>query len=290
MVVKEYPNAQAFLTDYETTLLEREAVSQLVLYNAYQKKENNMVEGGLFGAVMQEEKEVLLFCNILPANLVVYVAEQDKALLAANDLANHVASERIIINGITARNDVCQSFMEQYRKHNSCNFVEKLGMDIMEIREVNDIKPAEGIQRLATEEDVKVITDWMIEFQIEALMSELDYEAALQRATELIIENKIYVFENIEKQMVTMAAITKKLVHGVTVTYVYTPEEFRGKGYAATNIYYLSKEQLNQGNEFCTLYVDKKNPLSNRAYEKVGYRILEDSYDYQLIPIGTNQF
>ena len=128
-----------------------------------------------------------------------------------------------------------------------------------------------------------MIADWMIEFQIEALTSELDYEAALQKASDYITENKIYVFENDEKRLVTMAAITRKLVHGVAITYVFTPEEFRGKGYAATNMYYLSKEQLGKGYEFCTLYVDKKNPLSNRAYEKVGYHILEDSYEYQLI-------
>ena len=285
MVVKEYLNAQNFLADHEATLLEREAVSQLILYTAYQKRKSSIDEGGLFGAITDENKAVLLFSNILPSNLIIYIADQEKAFQAANDLGEHFANNNIVINGITARNDVCQNFMEQYKNHSGSNFIEKLGMNIMEIREVNEIKPTEGIQRLATEEDVKHITDWMIEFQIEALMSELDYEAALQRASELIEENKIYVYEDSEKNMVTMAAITRELIHGVAISYVYTPEEFRGRGYAATNIYYLSKEQLSKGREFCTLFVDKNNPLSSRAYEKVGYHILEDCFEYLLLPI-----
>jgi predicted GNAT family acetyltransferase len=81
-----------------------------------------------------------------------------------------------------------------------------------------------------------------------------------------------------------MAVITRKLPHGTAIAYVYTPEEYRGKGYAAANMYYLSKKLLEQGGEFCTLFVDKKNPLSNRAYEKVGYKILEDSYEYRIVP------
>jgi predicted GNAT family acetyltransferase len=173
--------------------------------------------------------------------------------------------------------------MDQYKKHINCTFAMKQGMDIMEIRKVNDIKPVEGSQRLALPEEAKLIADWMIQFQMESLASELDYEAALNKATKYIEENKIYIYENSEKKVVTMAIASRKLVHGMAITYVFTPEENRGKGYAAANMYYLSKNLLEQGYEFCTLFVDKKNPLSNRAYEKVGYKILEDNYEYMVI-------
>ena len=41
-------------------------------------------------------------------------------------------------------------------------------IDIMEIRQVNDIKPA-GITRPAMPNEVKLLTEWMIQYQIEAL-------------------------------------------------------------------------------------------------------------------------
>lgn len=287
MIVKEYDRAHKFLEDYETILLEREAVSQLILYNAYQSRNNNVVEKGIFGAVTQDEKAILLFCNLIPHNLVVYIASQENAVAAAAFLADYFVTSHIVFSGIHARNDVCLSFIEQYKNHISCTFAEKLGMDIMEIRKVNEIKPVEGIQRLATTEESKLIADWMIEFQIEAFTSELDYEAALKKANKYIEEGRIYLYENDEHQVVSMAVAARKLLHGMAITYVFTPEQYRGKGYAAANMYYLSRELLDQGYDFCALYVDKKNLLSNRAYEKVGYVILEDSYEYTLLPNET---
>jgi uncharacterized protein len=283
MVVKEYNNARVFLDNYEAVLLEREAVSQLILYSALKLSKNESDENYLFGAVLEEDKTILLFCNVAPHNLVMYVANQEHVASASAALAEYLGNSHIAINGINARHDVCLNFIEQYKKIINCTFVEKLGTDIMEIRKVNDIKPVEGISRMALAVEIKFIADWMIQYQIEALASEMDYEAALQKAMKLVEENNIYLFENNEHKVVTMAAASRKLVHGIAINYVYTPEEYRGKGYAAANIYYLSKHLLDNGYEFCTLYVDKKNPLSSRAYEKVGYKTLEDNYEYTMI-------
>ncbi len=284
MVVKEYDRTEVFLVDYEAVLLEREAVSQLLLFSAYQNRFNKLTGKGIFGAVEEDEKPVLLFCNLLPFNLVVYIARQENVAGAAAALAEYFVNNHITINGIVARHDVCQNFIDKYKKNMNCNFTERLGMDIMEIRKVNDIKPVEGQQRLATQDESKLIADWMIDFQIEALQSEIDYEVALKKVLTYIEDQSLYLYENDENKVVTMAITTRKLSHGMSIAYVFTPEEYRGKGYAAANIYYLSKQLLEQGYEFCTLFVDKKNPLSNRAYEKVGYKILEDSYEYKLIP------
>lgn len=283
MVVKKYENARAYLDDYEATLLQEEAVSQLILYNAYQNVSAPARDNGMFGAVLDEDKILLLFCNVIPYNLVIYVSDHEHLNAASGALADFITDNQIPIMGINAKHDVCLYFMERYKKSVDCNFVEKLGMDIMEIREVNDIKPVEGISRLALKDEVKLITDWMIQFQIEALASEMDYEAALKWATKYIEEEKIYVYENEEQVVVSMAVSTRRLLNGIAISYVYTPEEYRGNGYAAANIYYTSKNFLENGNQFCTLFVDKKNPLSNRAYEKVGFYILEDNYDYKVL-------
>jgi hypothetical protein len=108
----------------------------------------------------------------------------------------------------------------------------------MEIREVNEINAVGGLHRTAVLEEDKIITDWMIQYHIEALDSVMDYEAALKKADRLISEGRIYVYENMEQNIVSMAAASRELVHGIAITYLFTPEEFRGKGYAASNIYY----------------------------------------------------
>lgn len=286
MKVCRYANANEFLNNYESILLEQEAVSQLILYNAYRNRDVEACEKCMFGAVIEDEP-VLLFCNVAPYNLIVFVPQNinDKDTIdsAAKLLADYISNRNIPLSGINARQSVCQTFLDQYQSLVSCEVEEKIGMDIMEIREVNDIKPVEGVQRLARLDEVKFITEWMIEFQLEALASEMDYEAALKKAELYIRENKAYVYEDMDNNVVTMAVVARELVNGAAIAYVYTPQEYRGKGYAVANIYYLSKKLLEQGYKFCTLFVDKKNPISCRAYEKVGYTILEDNYEYLII-------
>ncbi len=283
MKVKEYSSARAFLDDYEPLLLKQESVSQMVLYSAYEYCKNSQGDNVVFGAVIDEEKTYLLFFNVLPYNMVVYNVDPDYVMQVSEVLAEYLGSNRILINGIYAKYDFCQSFIEEYKKYINCIFVEKMGMDIMEIRSVNEVNLVDGVHRRAQLNEAKLAAEWIIEFQLEALANELDYEAALQRAIILINEGKMFFYENTANKVVSMAVAGRKLVHGVALTYVYTPEEHRGQGYAAANVYYLSKALLEQGFEFCTLFVDKKNPLSNRAYEKVGFNFVDDIYEYRVV-------
>ncbi len=283
MQVKEYNEAGLFLKDYEEHLRKKEAVSQLLLYPAYNSL--SPVEKGreIYGAVLQEQEPVLLFCNKFGHSLILLSLRQEDSTVAAVTLADFFSSNHIQITGITGLQELCQSFIDQYMMLVQCNFLQIQETEIMEIRQVNELKPASGQQRLADTSEAKLAADWMLRFWMEAKMSELDYEAALVKASKLVEEKKLYLYENEEGEAVSMAAICKKLLSGIMITYIYTPEEHRGKGYAASNIYYLSKFLLGQGYDFCTLLSDKKNPILNRAYEKVGYHTLEDVYEYILL-------
>lgn len=286
MIVKVYENAETYLLDNETVLIEQEAVSQLVLFNAYQSRQSLGKDNGLFGVVLDDDQIVLHFSNMPSQFMAVYIQDFNKDIQhAARVLAGYMAENQINLEGINAINDVCAAFIDEYTRVVNCTFVERMATGIMEVRQLNEIKPAEGMTRFAVPHEAKLLTDWMIQFQIEAMAKEIDYESALVKVSKLINDNRLYVFEDAEQNIVSMAAAARKLAHGIAINYVYTPEEFRGMGYAATNIYNISKEYLDKGYEFCTLFVDKKNMLSKRAYEKVGYYILTEVYEYKLLQI-----
>ncbi len=284
MVVKVYKDADAYLVDNESVLLANEAISQLVLYDAYKSSRDSSKDVGLFGVVMDEDLTVLHFSNLSSHNLSIYIQDDSRDIrMAAMLLADYMAENNIPLEGLNAKNEACEAFIERFKESTECTFAERMAMDIMEIRQLNEIKPAEGRTRLAIPNEVKLMTEWMVQFQIEAMAKEIDYESALIRISKLINKNKLYVFEDVRENIVSMAASTRQLAHGVAISYVYTPEEYRGMGYAATNIYNVSKKYLEEGNEFCTLFVDKKNMLSKRAYEKVGYRIVDDIHEYKML-------
>ena len=285
MIVKVFENADSYLMSNEAVLLEQEAISQLILYDAYKSRQKAYDDNmGLFGVVMDDDSVILHFSNVPPRNLSIYIEDDSKDVRqAAILLADYLANNQIIPEGINAKHEVCEAFIERFEKCIKCTFAERMSLDIMEIKQLIDIKPSEGKTRLAIPNEVKLLTEWMIQFQIEALAKEVDYESALVSISKLINNDKLYVFENQEQILVSMAAATRQLFRGIAISYVYTPEEHRGMGYGATNIYNISRKYLNDGNEFCTLFVDKKNMLSKRAYEKVGYNVIDDMYEYKLL-------
>ena len=79
-----------------------------------------------------------------------------------------------------------------------------------------------------------------------------------------------------------MAQTSRQLAHGTAVSGVYTPPERRGKGYAQNTVTAICRERLAAGMEYCTLFVDRRNPISNRVYRKIGFETLEDCREYTL--------
>ncbi|NLJ95775.1 MAG: GNAT family N-acetyltransferase [Clostridiales bacterium] len=287
MVVKVYDNAKLYLAENEATLLEQESVSQLVLYNAYQIEKKTLDSKSQLGVVVEDDETILHFSNRPLNNMAIYIYNESKDIKeAAMLLADYMSDNKIHLEGLNARQEVCEAFIEQYRKSVKSTFTEKMAMDIMEIRQVNEVKGVEGKTRLAMPDEAMMMTEWLIQFQIESLTKEIDYESALVKITKLIDDNKLYVFEDTKETVVSMAAATRQLVNGIAINYVYTPEEYRGMGYAAANVYNISKKYLDDGFKFCTLFVDKKNVLSKRAYEKVGYETVDEMYEYKLLQVS----
>ena len=62
---------------------------------------------------------------------------------------------------------------------------------------------------------------------------------------------------------------------------VYTPPEFRRRGYATACVGELSRMLLESGWEFCALFADLANGTANRVYQRIGYRPACD-YDQYL--------
>ena len=54
-------------------------------------------------------------------------------------------------------------------------------------------------------------------------------------------------------------------------------------GYAFNLVYRISKEFLDSGLEYCVLFTDDSNPISNHVYEKIGYERRADTMEILFI-------
>lgn len=284
MKIRSYETVQEFLNENETLLLEKEAVTQLILHNCFANKEKETTKDLLFGRVEDESDNTkLIFANVSPHNLLVYNLEND-TLEAIKSLADYLIEEEIALRGINSNNKICNEFIEYYQNKTGYTFKEYLAMDVMGITELNEeVTLPKGTFRAATWDDKDILIDWHIKFAKEALDEDMLYEEFKDKLNTRIENKSIYIFEDENHKQMAMAASTRQLVNGVSVSLVYSSKEARGKGYGLAVVYNLSKEYLRRGNKFCSLFVDKKNPISNGVYKKIGYKILEDNYDYRIV-------
>ena len=75
----------------------------------------------------------------------------------------------------------------------------------------------------------------------------------------------------------------------VTIGFVFTPRELRGRGYASRLVAELSQAQLDAGRGFCVLYTDLGNPTSNAIYQRVGYELVEEVVETVDEPVRVRQ-
>jgi GNAT superfamily N-acetyltransferase len=136
--------------------------------------------------------------------------------------------------------------------------------------------PPSGRLRPATPADLDVLVPWASAMFEEIGERHLNDPAKVSRAR--IRDGALFVWD--DGAPASMAAWSGKTGNGVRVNHVYTPRELRSRGYASACVSALTELLLARGNSFCCLYTDLANPISNRLYERIGYRPVCDVSDY----------
>ena len=284
MKIVFFENGGQFLDADAPVMLEKEAVFQLILANAMANRETPLSADCYFGHVEEDGKPVLLFGKIAKYALTVYQTGEN-AEEAVSMLVSALDERDWFPDEYNAGSPAADIFFDEWKKRRP--YVTRtlhLAMDVMQMDEAADIPVAAGTARLAREEDIPLVYRWQREF---AAFVEEDPDFALsdeqkERYSGRVRNGLVWLFETPDGRIVSIASIARQLNTGCSVTGVYTPPHERGKGYAAANVLALSRAMLKKGNRFVTLYVDKKNPISNHVYKKIGYRIVCDAWHYIL--------
>ena len=95
-------------------------------------------------------------------------------------------------------------------------------------------------------------------------------QQCLERADEELNNENFYVLRNSNGKIVCMGHYQLAKDGTGKSGLIYTPDEERGKGYAAKLVYELTKKIIGAG-YIPVLYTDQNYPNSNKAYANVGY-------------------
>jgi predicted GNAT family acetyltransferase len=135
--------------------------------------------------------------------------------------------------------------------------------------------------RQATAADLDLVAQWFVDFTEQALpdIETLTLNEAHEQVKIRIERGMIYLWE--DGEVVSLAGSSRPTPNGIAIGPVYTPPQFRGKGYASSCVAQLSQLLLDQGRSFITLFTDLANPTSNRIYQNIGYRPVCDYTVYR---------
>lgn len=198
-------------------------------------------------------------------------------------LVSELAGEGWTIPGVQAPAPIARLFAEKWaeKTHSGSRLTSQL--NLLELRQappaLAPFSSGQARLRPASQDELALIARWCYAFTLEVFKT-ADEAEARQVAEQRTRDGDIFVWED-DGQVVSMAMKTRPTRRGISVSYVYTPPELRGKGYATACVAELSCQLLQSGWAFCTLFVDVANLPAGRAYQKIGYRLVRAYEEYQ---------
>ena len=130
-----------------------------------------------------------------------------------------------------------------------------------------------GRPRLADDADLDLAARWYGEFQREAGVPVTD---AGQWARIGIGDRRIWLWEDEDGAVVSLAGRTAPAAGVCRVAPVYTPPAHRRRGYGAAVTATCTQDALDRGVGHVVLFTDLANPTSNAIYQRIGYRPISD--------------
>jgi ribosomal protein S18 acetylase RimI-like enzyme len=135
--------------------------------------------------------------------------------------------------------------------------------------------PVPGGLRQANDGDRGLVAGWAAAFAA----GTGDPTDTVANARHRLARGRLWVWEDGEP--VSMASAPAPVNGVARVGLVYTPDDRRGRGYAAACVAALSQRLLSDDADSCILYTQLSNPTSNSIYQRLGYRAVAEILVYR---------
>ncbi len=278
MKITTYQNATSFLNRTQAALEANEAGNSLILGVCQRLVSHpDRISAPSCLKTVEDENTLMLTAMMTPPHKLVVCGHQGNIETAVRILADNLLSEGWKVPGSFGPGDTPLSFAEIWVKISQERYELQNKLRVYALREVKSSTLQKGELRQATEEDIELAIRWWNAVGQE-LHGKVDRNKVENAAKRAISNGNLFLWD--DGQPVSMAMKTRPTRRGISISAVYTPSEFRGKGYATACVSSLSQLLLDTGWEFCTLFADLANPISNRLYRNIGYKPVCDYREY----------
>jgi GNAT superfamily N-acetyltransferase len=275
MKLESFRDGGPFLARARSWLLNDEAEHNLILAVADGQRSAVTAddEPCLFVAVVGEDDEVR-GCAFRTPPLKLSITRMPPA--AIEPLADEVRSVFPAIPGVLGPEPEVRWFAAAWSERTGARAEPGMRQGIYRLERVRllDSYPP-GRLRLAGPEDLQLAAEWSSAFIRETHIDHRDVAASVRTKIE---GGTLWLWEDGSPR--SMAAEGGRTPNGSRVGWVFTPPEWRGRGYASACVADLSEQLLAGGRKFCFLYTDLANATSNALYQRIGYERVCEVIDY----------
>ncbi|MCP3801895.1 GNAT family N-acetyltransferase [Allokutzneria sp. A3M-2-11 16] len=134
-----------------------------------------------------------------------------------------------------------------------------------------------GVARLARAQDMKLLSLWRKDFFADVLGKDFDLPASEEGLRQALEMGTTVLVWEVDGQPVSCAQATPAVAGMSRVSFVYTPPEQRGNGYASGVTAAMSRWALDAGADCVVLFTVIDNPVSNAIYQRIGYQPVHDT-------------
>lgn len=265
-----HSNAKEFLW-YNQAFLEKEEVTNGLLLGLalHLAKDRTAQADALFYSVRKNARPIFACLQTAPARYFIFSPAEDGAWqLVLDDLINRSISIPGLLGPRQMTNQAAHYWAAQTEGRTDVNMRQL----IYRLDKVVPVDEKEGYLRQAQQTDLLLLKKWIKAFSKESLGELMTLEEAAEMTKKKIEAAELFVWEDKNGEVLTMAGITRPTTNGMCINYVYTPPIYRKQGLASICVAQLSQLVLDRGYQFCTLFTDEDNPTSNRIYKRMGYK------------------
>ncbi|HSI68046.1 MAG TPA: GNAT family N-acetyltransferase [Planococcus sp. (in: firmicutes)] len=267
MAWKVYTDVETFAADVEPLLYKAEDKYSLFL--------GIMLQIGLgryedyFLALDEEGGRIYAACLMTPPHPLHLITFQE-SLEMENRLSDILMALGVEVEGVIGEKPNAERFAEAWIRKTGVmgSVLMEQGLYRADAVDFNfDRSP--GTWRIASRKDAPALEKWLMLFEMETGLALSSEREASWKIESYLDRKEVYVWE-VEGRPVACLKKSRPTKHGITISFVFTPERYRNKGYASTLVAEVTDELLLEY-DFVVLYTDLKNPTSNKLYERIGY-------------------
>lgn len=185
------------------------------------------------------------------------------------------------LSGVNGESDASDAFAKIWKERTGQDIRLHKTLRAYELKEVNALVFPQGEMRVAKEEDAQKAADMLRAMQDELQLQESS-TATLEGAQKSIRLKRTF-FWVVDDEVVSITIAVRPQIKGICISGVYTPPQFRRRGYARALVSEVSKEMLIRGYALTNLFTDLSNPTSNKIYQEIGYYPVCDYHQYEFL-------